>query len=168
VSRNLRDGYRPISPPSRRSLLDSWIRCCATCPGLNVTTDFSGTKTLSLVLGLRALRGARRLTSKTPKLRSPTRPSSTKVPSQSWLRAWLTDLTGVIRGDQYGKASTRANNSGRFHSLVDLPVKLTTDAHGFRENLLGLRQKSVTAPSAGEMFAYSLLPNYNQTCMTCT
>src|SRR5579872_7017085 len=39
-------------------------------PGLKVTTYFSATNTFSPVRGLRALRAARRLTSKTPKLRS--------------------------------------------------------------------------------------------------
>ena len=44
-------------------------------PGLNVTTFFDGTYTLSPVRGFRALRGARCLTSKTPKFRSSIRPS---------------------------------------------------------------------------------------------
>ena len=48
----------------------SRTRSSISLPGLKVTTNFSGTNTLSPVRGLRALRGARRLTSKTPKLRS--------------------------------------------------------------------------------------------------
>ena len=45
-------------------------------PGWNDSTFLAGTKTSSLVLGLRALRAARRLISKTPKLRSSTLPLS--------------------------------------------------------------------------------------------
>ena len=52
-----------------------WMRSSISLPGLKVTTRFWGTGTRSPVLGLRAIRGARRLTLKTPKLRSSIRPS---------------------------------------------------------------------------------------------
>ena len=63
-------------------------------PGLNVTTFFDGTYTLSPVRGLRAFRGARCLTSKTPKLRSSIRPSETRV-SNDGVESSLNNVLGL-------------------------------------------------------------------------
>ena len=58
--------------PSRHSISTRFL---TACPGLNLTVKCSPTMTFSPVLGFRAGRGIRFCTSKTPKLRSSTRPS---------------------------------------------------------------------------------------------
>ena len=59
-----------VSATSPLAFANASTRSSTTRPGLKVTADFSGTRTASPVLGLRAFRGALRFTSKTPKLRS--------------------------------------------------------------------------------------------------
>ena len=93
-------------------------RSSTACPGLNVTVNRSPTMTFSPVRGLRACRGFRYLTSKTPKLRSSTRPSAARTLMMASRVFWTIALVSSS-GDQVVQQWTGRCSSWSWRGFCD-------------------------------------------------